>query len=500
MEGEKLKLLKCTVEKLNRMSKKKKLICFGAGGNMYEFFRKYKDFSFEKKAAYILDNDSNKIGTFVEVNGTKIPVESPELIKNVNLSDYVIVIMTVRYEEIFSQIQNLVFNKRGKCYLTPFKRYEFEKIVEKIIKILPMKKFVVLYGNANTNENALALGKYLIRNNDLYKYKVIWMCDDYMLKEDKRNEKHICTSISSYTSKKDTLKYYFYLGRAKYIFYENQIVKKLRKDQISVYMNHGSPPIKATKGKIVLPSELNYCVCPSENVADIVSEQYSVNKQRMVYCGAPRTDCMYDGVINKRLNQRYDCKQYKKVVLWLPTFRKLNNRIDSNVNYKYGIPIIKNDGDILDLSNCLKRLNILLLVKPHPLHMDTGIMKIRTENIDVISNEEMAEMGIGSCELLKFADAMITDYSTVAFDFMLLNRMIGYTVDDMEQYSLGFSVKNPLDYMPGEKIKGIDELIEFIRNVDMENDVYCQERNKINKMINVYKGDNCKRLIDLLNM
>ena len=55
--------------------------------------------------------------------------------------------------------------------------------------------------------------------------------------------------------------------------------------------------------------------------------------------------------------------------------------------------------------------------------------------------------------MLGSSDALITDYSSVYFDYLLLDKPIGFTVDDMELYikDRGFIFNNPEEYMPGKR-------------------------------------------------
>ena len=56
--------------------------------------------------------------------------------------------------------------------------------------------------------------------------------------------------------------------------------------------------------------------------------------------------------------------------------------------------------------------------------------------------------------LLRNADALITDYSSAYFDYMLLNRPIAFTVEDIEEYrkKRGFVFDNPFEYMPVRRL------------------------------------------------
>ena len=86
---------------------------------------------------------------------------------------------------------------------------------------------------------------------------------------------------------------------------------------------------------------------------------------------------------------------------------------------------------------------------------------------------------------------------------MLLDRPIGFTLEDMDSYedNRGFVFDNPLEYMPGEKIEDEDDFKSFILNCIEGIDNYKAERGKVNEKVNHYKdGNNCKRLLDMIGL
>lgn len=502
-----MRLLECSADKLKRISGRKEIICFGAGGNLFYIFEVYKNLRLEENVFFIVDNDKSKTGTYVELNGRRIEIKSAEALKEIDISKYVIVITALKYQEIFSQIQNICGNPSGVCYKAPNRRFELTRIVERIMCRLPLGDMIVLNGEGDTYENAEALGKYIAKNHYFNKYRLVWLCDHPERFQGNSREIYLNRhTFMTAVSFRDVVQYYFYVGRAKYIIYENQIVHKLRMDQISVYLNHGSPPIKATKGVITLPRDLNYAVSPSAFSTSIISEQYSINKERILECGSPRTDILFSEFSDRRQEQwkkEIQADTYHKIILWVPTFRqrKNTNRVDTATSYLFGIPSIHSEDDLIQLMETLKEHNILMILKPHLLQ-DLNCLKVRTsENFCIITQEKLDDWQVTIYDVMKSADAMITDYSTIGFDFMLLDRPIGYTIDDMNDYKLGFSVPNVLELMPGVKIENITDLKVFIMNVADGQDEFAGERNRISKLVHDYPdGNNCRRLCEKLNL
>ena len=84
---------------------------------------------------------------------------------------------------------------------------------------------------------------------------------------------------------------------------------------------------------------------------------------------------------------------------------------------------------------------------------------------------------------------------------MLLDRPIGYTIDDMNDYKLGFSVPEVFELMPGMKIENITDMEEFIRDVADAHDVFAEERNRVSRLVHDYPdGNNCRRLCERLRL
>lgn len=369
---------------------------------------------------------------------------------------------------------------------------------------MPIRNYILFKGwGESKRENESTLRDYLIENGYDAKYKIIWRGE----RKPDKIEKYTYISrhtLDGYCTLKEYWKYLYYLHTAKYIFYEDHIDKSgIRKKQILIYLNHGTPPIKETKKTIILPKITKWCICSSSEIADIVSEQYSISEEKLLICGSPRFDHLYVGeryidLFIKRINAS------TKTIMWVPTFRQHNiitSRKDSRIILPFGIPVITQTKDFSDLNDVLAAENTILLIKPHPLQSLDFIKIKNLSHIKLLVQEEMDKYKVGLNLIMKDADAIITDYSTVAFDYMLLDRPIGYTLDDMEDYSIGFSVPNPLDYMPGKKIKNMEDLKVFVKEIANGIDDYRESRNLLKNKIHKYQSRyNCKMLVEKLGL
>ena len=94
-------------------------------------------------------------------------------------------------------------------------------------------------------------------------------------------------------------------------------------------------------------------------------------------------------------------------------------------------------------------------------------------------------------------DALVTDYSSVYYDYLLTDKPIGLTVDDIDTYikARGFVYEDPKEVLKGVYIKSTDELLSFFSDVKNENDKYLNERTEIKNKIHKYQNGSSAEMI-----
>lgn len=368
-------------------------------------------------------------------------------------------------------------------------------ILSLINKILYKKKFRILFyapEGKKMTDNSKALYNYMIKHNYQNKYEVI-----------------CCIPQSNFNGKVDynikvvgLLKgIYFYLT-TKYIFYSFGGMRiKASHKQIIVNLGHGTP-LKSLgkkelnrKYKNEKTNDFTYALATSEYFKEIIASIHGCELEQIIIQGHPRNDYLYsDKDSFKQLS--IDRKKYNKIVLWMPTFRILKNRYnDLGKEYIEGetlLPLLENYEDLEKVNNFLHTNKILLAIKVHP---GAEFTDIKYSNIKLYTNKILDKNNIKLYEFIKDFDALLTDYSSIAFDYLLLNRPIGYTIDDYDLYkkNRGFSVENPLSLMPGHHIKNIIELKSFFMDLLNEEDKYRTERIRVNDKVNYNKDGNFRK-------
>ncbi len=98
---------------------------------------------------------------------------------------------------------------------------------------------------------------------------------------------------------------------------------------------------------------------------------------------------------------------------------------------------------------------------------------------------------------------LITDYSSVFNDYLLINKPILFTTDDYLEYKKikGFMVNNYMDLVPGIKVNDFKEFYNALEQFKKGIDNYSEERLEYCKKVNKYlDGNSCYRLANFLKL
>ena len=145
--------------------------------------------------------------------------------------------------------------------------------------------------------------------------------------------------------------------------------------------------------------------------------------------------------------------------------------------------------------------NVLIIVKPHFVQDNSLFSVIDMSNIWMIDDSFFDQYGFTSYEMLASSDALLTDYSSVYFDYMLCDKPTGVVWEDIDSYREHPGFAMDLDnYMKGaEKIYNIDDLCQFVSLVARNEDRLQNERREIRDVVNFSTdGKNAARVVDFI--
>lgn len=375
-----------------------------------------------------------------------------------------------------------------------------------IVNLFNKKKNVILFeSNSDFCDNPRALFDYMIEINLNQKYEIVWVVKkiDKMKKYFGKFKNVRFIEYSKPSLSKKFFKMIYFYSIAKYTFYSHEFLGvPTNKKQIRFFMTHAAVPLKNSKNLFWNYKKNTYVLSTSEFAAFYRCLTFGGGLEKFQLLGFPRNDKMLNAsdIIKKKL----DLNGYEKVILWMPTFKHNSNkkRNDYNDNSNDDITLLSVD-NIKKINDYLKKKNMFLIIKFHPAQDLSFVKDIKISNIKTMVNDQLLDNDIDIYDLVGIADALITDFSSIYFDYLLLDRPIGFEIGDITQYKkgLGFLVENPLDYMPGNKIKNFDDIINFLNNVYLNNDSFAKERKILCEKVHKYKDNlSSKRIIEFLNI
>lgn len=356
-----------------------------------------------------------------------------------------------------------------------------------IFKQLPAK-YIIFESYPDFCDNTAAVYNYMVNNNMDMQYEPVWMLHD------KKNVRKGIKYFISDGTILNKVKSLYYRTRGKVLVFCNLRLDKTFKNQKSIYLTHGSIA-KNIVGKCGMSPDLDYCLVQSAYLRNVTMKGFELSKHtEMLTLGFPRND---DLVVSNAFDKnKLFHLDFIKMVVWYPTFRQHKIASERNVS-SIAIPIIYNVAEAKKINEFARLNKLLLVLKPHFAQDTSYIKDANLSNIIIIDDDFLANNNIRSYQLLNLSDALITDYSSVYYDYLLTDRPIGLTWDDYDEYAQkeGFMVDMERVFAGGEKIYNSDDFCVFLKNLAEGNDVLKEERNKIKDLTNVYQDANSSKRV-----
>jgi len=248
----------------------------------------------------------------------------------------------------------------------------------------------------------------------------------------------------------------------------------------------------------------------------LLSAFLGIRPSKFRITGYPRNDAllrMNKDVAKEKISKimKINVKEYDSIILYAPTFR-YTYRVTGKRNYIEGEPIRyignMNEKQIEKLNKVLKEYNALFIIKYH--HFDefyldkvlkvyNKMKKEKYTNIKILSSDEMLKYKADLYEVLPGVDVLVTDYSSVFYDYLLLDRPIIFYMYDLEKYykdaGLIVSPKNVQYFLPGPVTKKADEFISEVEKVLKGIDTFSEKRREFTDLIHEFKDSNSARRV-----
>ncbi|KYD09563.1 glycosyltransferase [Heyndrickxia sporothermodurans] len=369
---------------------------------------------------------------------------------------------------------NKILKRRIKFIRQPVSNYvwnaNFRQRVKytKYLNKSKVKKHMILYESyhgKNMTGNPYAIFKGILKDPQFRHYHHIWAVED---------EVNILPIYKNYKNvtfvKRHSDDYLKYLTEAKYLINNTSFPYYFQKKQGQIYINtwHGTP--LKTLGKDIKVAHFSdhkniqrnllhtdYLISPNRFTAEKLLKSHDLStlfNGKIADIGYPRIDSMLTADKNK-IKKRLSIPSDKKVILYAPTWRgKVNEETDTSEKL------------LAELTELKKKLSDEYIV----------LLKTHYFAYKFFENSGMAEICIpewmDTNELLSIVDLLITDYSSIFFDFLPTNKPIIFYADDYEFYEKERGFYLNIHELPGPLCASMDEVIERISRLSDMNEEY----------------------------
>ncbi|MBT2734681.1 CDP-glycerol glycerophosphotransferase family protein [Bacillus sp. ISL-7] len=224
-------------------------------------------------------------------------------------------------------------------------------------------------------------------------------------------------------------------------------------------------------------------VVTSKEIIPHYAEAFEVPEENIYSLGLPRTDVFFDKDLMEFVHQRYlgtyPKLKNKKVITYAPTFRGGPGK---RANFNIKLDLVKMAEELSD--------EYVLILKLHP--SVTKKVKIPEEAADFVINMSSNEIN----NVLMNTDILISDYSSLVFEFSLLERPMIFFAYDLDEYleDRGFYYEYS-DFVPGPIVKTTDEVIKTVKENQFD---YKKIESFKHRFFDELDGESAKRFVDIL--
>ncbi|MRH41292.1 CDP-glycerol--poly(glycerophosphate) glycerophosphotransferase [Aquibacillus halophilus] len=223
--------------------------------------------------------------------------------------------------------------------------------------------------------------------------------------------------------------------------------------------------LKRTFGKLVIRTNQgkeSYVVSTSQKVSSYYPETFLTSKDHILELGQVRNDVFFrESEEDEQIPEWY---KNGTVLLYMPTHRS-KGKLDNNINEVM---------DFESLNQFCEKNNYTFVIKRH-MYSD-GKVPTNYKHIIDISNESYDPQF-----LLKYADLLVTDYSSCYTDYLLLDRPVVFYCYDLKLYlqSSNEMYHDYFDVTPGPRPMNFQDLLVAIEESMNDLSLYQQERSRV---------------------
>lgn len=468
----------------------------------------------------IVDDNVRNQSEF-EFEGKRLLVSGTETLETINWDNTVLLIVSDYFYEAYDKLceYRTIAEKVKSIYYFVNRETEYELEFREIYKNSELRNIILFRSGPHSSsyvkgmdfsDNARALFEYMLEQKMNEKYELVWMVKnpgEFDTYKKYPNVKFVSFDWPVSDKEEEREQYYRALCLAKFLFFTDAygFARNCRSDQIRVQLWHGCG-FKTRVNFVRCEKRYEYTTVISDLYAKIHAEIYGLRPEQVLITGYAKEDWLFHPITKDKLCS-IGIPAAKKYVFWLPTFRSTDKKLEQLNEYcldsQVGLPIIDTFEKLQEIDHVLQAMDMVLVVKLHPFQNAETVHCEGFEHIYLLENMQLVEQDIQINQLLGYADALISDYSSVAVDYLLLDRPIAFTLDDVDEYSnsRGFVFNDIKNWLPGTEIYDWMDFMQYIKDIEAGIDAEQEKRHRIKKVMHNFDDDrSCQRILDALGI
>lgn len=303
------------------------------------------------------------------------------------------------------------------------------------------------------------------------------------------------------------------IGRAKYVLTTHQPFK-VRKSQVNLALWHGIPLKRMgtmanntqrrdnQRNEKLWHKTADLVTSSSELYESLMSACMGIEGPRYVQLGFPRIDSLLKSPYQKDqlLADFFSCQDPEaQVGIYVPTFRYELDDPEVMERIKEGNFFAFSDFDLAALDQALAARKQYLLVKLHPWEMKLfSDFHLEAKHVAFLNNSDLLAKKLDLYEILGATDFLMTDFSSIYFDYLHLDKPLIFITNYLAQYekTRGFLLGPYEKIVPGPCVASQADLVKQLG----EKDKYGLERKKWLELSDqADHGQACQTIFDYLS-
>lgn len=349
-------------------------------------------------------------------------------------------------------------------------------VMRALSRVVPQTRAVVISAFPETEGNAIETARALVQR---YPGHVVWLREGG---EVPREVRELADQGMVLVPKASLAGMWAYL-RAEAILFTHGLYGSPRPVARKPIVNlwHGDGPKDIRPGKAV--GEMinsTYVVGSTRLFTDLTKcAAFHVPTDHALITGNPRTDQLWrpaDAESLRRLGITGD------FVVWMPTWRRSRA---VGAAREQGQDTTDDDAAIARLLEGLRARGMQLVVKPHPMDAD----RRQGDGMVTVAEDDLVAAGITLYQLMGASTGLVTDYSSVWTDYLLLDRPMAFLVTDRHTFHRELFPADVLDWLPGELVEGGDDAFgQFLADLDAAGALGAAERKEVAGRIGLHQS------------